>query len=123
MPYVFYKVLHIIAIALVLGSLGGAVVIALGGSSYKEHPARKWIGISHGGGMLLILIAGFGAAAKLGMLNDGLPGWVIAKLLVWLLVGGLLAVAGKVEAAARALWFMIPALVGLAGWIAIAKPF
>ena len=51
-----YKVLHLLGAFLVLAALGAALA---GGS-------RKGSGIAHGIGLLLLLVAGFGALARLG---------------------------------------------------------
>ena len=42
----------------------------------------KW----HGIGLVVLLVSGFGNLAKLGM-TAHMPGWVIAKMVLWLVLG------------------------------------
>lgn len=123
LSYELYRFVHLLSIAFVVTALGGAAVISLSGGNIKEHPARKLIAITHGVGMFGVLLGGFGMLARLGLASAGLPGWIHAKLGLWLLVGALLAVVMRVPGAGKVLWFLVPVLIALTGWIAAAKPF
>jgi hypothetical protein len=123
MSYTFYKVLHLGSIALILCALGGATVVALGGSSIKDHPARKLVSIAHGVGLLGALVGGFGLLARLGVTHGGLPGWVYAKVGLWLLIGATLAGVGRKTGSAKLVFFALPVLVAVGAWLAGAKPF
>lgn len=117
----FYKLLHFLGLALILMSLGGNIVHALGGGTRESHPARRMVMMGHGIGLLIMLVSGFGMLAKLGI---GMPpGWALAKLAIWLLLGGLISVTLRMSNLGRPLWAGIPALVVLAGWLATYKPF
>jgi hypothetical protein len=59
--------------------------------------------------------------AKLGIMG-ALPTWVVAKLIIWLLFGGLVAVAYKKPALAKKIWVLIPVLVLAATYLAVYKP-
>ena len=72
--------------------------------------------------LFAMLLGGFGMLAKLGM-TGGLPGWAIAKVVLWLFVGGLLAVPLRMPQFAKPLWFLLPVVGGLGAWLAITKPF
>ena len=142
--YGVYRLIHFFGIFLLLTALGGAVTRAMlggarapaggGAPSTGGPPApdavsadegssrrlRRLLGISHGVALFLILLGGFGMLARL---DIGMPGWVIAKIGVWLLLGGLLAAARRMAGRARALWFAIPVLGLVAAWLAYTKPF
>lgn len=141
--YGVYRLIHFFGIFLLLTALGGAVTRAMlggarapaggglpatGGAPATGAPVdegagrrlRRLLGISHGVALFLILLGGFGMLARL---DIGMPGWVIAKIGVWLVLGGLLAAARRMAGRARALWFAIPVLGLVAAWLAYTKPF
>jgi hypothetical protein len=60
--------------------------------------------------------------ARLG-LTDGLPGWIIAKLAIWTVVSGAVAMIYRAEQLQRALWWGLLALLSLAAYLGIIKPF
>jgi hypothetical protein len=92
MSYQVYKLLHVLGIMLLFFGFGGVLIPNLSG--FKLAGKAKLIAfITHGLGMLLLLVAGFGLLAKLGL--DGIPGWVIVKLIVWLLLGVGIALAKR----------------------------
>lgn len=72
----FYHVAHLVGLILLFVGIGG-----LAGGNWKS--AMKF----HGIGLVILLVAGFGAIAKL-KLSYTAP-WVIAKLVIWLLLGAL----------------------------------
>ncbi|PIS11424.1 MAG: hypothetical protein COT73_04085 [Bdellovibrio sp. CG10_big_fil_rev_8_21_14_0_10_47_8] len=119
--YEVYKILHIAGIALLCLGLGAVAASFASGSPIK--PAVKMAGfIGHGLGLLLILIGGFGMAARLGLVH-GLPEWIYAKLGIWLVLGGVVAVAKRKSQWIVGLFVLFTALVSCAAWIAITKPF
>ena len=89
----FYKVIHIVSLAAVLLSLGGAsfATYAAGG---KPIALKKYFGMVHGFGILLMLIAGFGMIAKMGIVWP-FPNWILVKALVWVALSGWIAVVYK----------------------------
>lgn len=119
MSYEFYKTLHLLGLSLTLLSFGGILVFAINGGTKASNQFKKGVMISHGVGLLLLLIAGFGMLAKLQI--SGFPTWVLLKIVIWLLFGGLIAMAYK-QNLARKLWLLIPALVVLATILANSKP-
>lgn len=119
-----YKVLHLFGIFLTLASLGANLGHAMSGGDRASNRVRGLMAAGHGIGLLLVLVAGFGMLAKLGMSAPGdWGGWVHAKLTIWVLLGGAVALVYRGAAIARALWVLIPVLAALAGWLALAKPF
>lgn len=118
----FYKIMHIIGLAAIIASLGGAAVNAINGGTRDTNKARALIAATHGIGLLLMLVGGFGMAAKLGFMS-ALPGWIHAKLTLWLIIGALLMVPLRAPQLSKGLWFVIPVLAGLGAWLGLAKPF
>lgn len=122
MSYEFYKVLHILGLALVFAALGGQAFHVLnGGDKDSAAPARAWLGASHGVGLLIVLVAGFGMHAKLGL--NGFPGWFLAKIALWLVLGAWIVVPWKLPGAVKALWVALPIVAGIGTWLAVVKPF
>lgn len=121
MSYEFYKILHIAGLLLTVFGLFGLIAISWNDSAPKAS-LRKTLMISHGIGLLLLLVAGFGLAARLNLMGQ-LPNWIYAKLGIWLLVGGAPALI-KRQPKKAALWFVVTLiLVLLAVTFAVTKPF
>ncbi|MFP5520527.1 MAG: hypothetical protein ACLGGX_11530 [Bdellovibrionia bacterium] len=78
--------------------------------------------ILHGVGLALILISGFGMAARLGLVS-GLPGWIHAKLAIWVLLGAGIALAKRKGAIGWPVAVLLMGLGTTAAYIAINKPF
>jgi uncharacterized membrane protein SirB2 len=121
MPYEFYKVLHLIGIMFLFFSVGGMVLHGMNGGTKESNGSRKWLVIGHGVSLVVILVAGFGLLARLG-LTQGFPLWVWPKLAIWLAMGAVIALAYRGQAVAKALWVAIPLLGAVAAWLAIYKP-
>lgn len=123
-PYEFYKVMHLVGILLLFTSLGGVAMLALrGGSDEEKKPLKKMLMIAHGFAMVIILVAGFGLMARLGMMGSGWPGWVFGKLAVWVVLGGAAALIAKKPAMGKSWYVLLPVLGGIAAWLAVFKPF
>jgi len=112
-----YKVIHVLSIMLLFTALGGLLAGPPAGAG------RKLAAMTHGIALVLILVSGFGALAKIGLSNPGIwPGWLWLKALIWLLFGGVIVVIKRVPRAATLLWWVLPILGGLAGYLALFKP-
>ena len=121
MSYEFYKILHITGLILTFFGLAGVLFVGMSKGEFKGS-VKKWAFITHGTGLLLIFVSGFGLAARLGLVR-GLPNWIYAKLAIWVLLG--LAIS-LVKRKHQIGWPLIILLVGLgttAATIAITKPF
>ena len=118
MSYEIYKVLHLLGLSLVVLSLGGIILHVIYGGSKQSNSFRKGAMITHGVGLLLLLVAGFGMLARLGI--HSFPGWVVGKVVIWLILGAFVGLAYK-QNLARKLWFIVPALVVIAACLAIYK--
>lgn len=118
--YEVYKVIHLTGIALILLGLG----VVIGGFAVsKALPPRLRMTafMTHGLGMLIALIGGFGMAARLGLVH-GLPAWIYAKLVIWLLLGVGVALARRKAQWSLPLVIIFALLVGAAASFAIWKP-
>ena len=119
MAYVLLKTLHIGGAFLIIMPLGALALHRLNGGT-REQPWRKQVAMTHGIGMLLTVVCGFAMA---GQLHVGMPGWIAAKLLIWLALGAFIALVLRKGEWARALWWLTPLLGMLAAYFAVAKPF
>lgn len=122
MSLLFYKVLHIVGLILVFSSVGGMALHAAQGGTRATMTSRGLVFGTHGIGLLLVFVSGFGMLAKLGM-TSGIPGWAVAKIGVWVVLGGVVALPLRWPALARPLWLAAPVLGGVAAWLALYKPF
>lgn len=120
MSYEFYKVLHLVGIFMVLTSVSSLTLHVIGGGTKINTPFRKALMITHGIGILITLVAGFGLLARLGMMN--LPGWVIVKLVIWLYFAVATLFLYRTTKYAKGFWFKIIALAALAAYFAVYKP-
>ena len=120
-PYPVYKLVHFLGIFSVLIALALMCAHVLRGGTRADYPYRKQTGAVHGIGMLLILVGGFGMLARLGF--HGLPGWIIAKLVIWLFIGASAGLAFRGASIARVLLILLPFIGVLAAFFALYKPF
>ncbi|MBL4850536.1 MAG: hypothetical protein JKY65_33885 [Planctomycetes bacterium] len=82
-----YKILHMGGFACLFLALGGMASHAMTSvaSEGEVAPRPKLFVVLHGIGLVLLLVAGFGALIKLGI--KGVPPWAGGKLVIWLLLG------------------------------------
>ena len=117
-----YQLIHILGILLVFMALGGLSLHAMNGGTRDSNRARVLVALTHGLGLLLILVAGFGMLARLGVMSGGLPGWVWVKVVVWLVLAALIVVPYRKPGWSRALWFGMPVLGVIAAYSALSRP-
>jgi len=126
-PYTAYKVVHYLGIFLLLTGLSAALARAAAWrvSDVAPPEADPWgrrIVIAHGIALFMILLGGFGMLARLEITEGlGLPGWIWAKLGLWTILGGVVAIR-RVPALAGPALVVAPLLAALAGWVALYKP-
>jgi hypothetical protein len=121
--YATYRLLHLLGVFLLLVAVGSQTLHAATGGTRATNTARKLVFAAHGLGLVLVLVAGFGLLARLGVMHGaGFPGWIWAKLVIWLLFGALVALPYRIPGAARLLWVAIPLLAALSAYFAIYKP-
>lgn len=117
MSLLFYKSLHVLAMLYLFAAVGAACFHAANGGA---RGAGKILSILHGLSLVVLLVTGFGMIARLGV---GFPGWVWAKVVIWLLMGAAVALPYRNPKTARMLLLVLPLLGALAGWLALYKPF
>jgi hypothetical protein len=123
MDYLTIKLFHLTGIMLVFMGLGGMLFAAYAGFGDAKKQLRRAAALCHGIGLLLIIVTGFMMLSSLGMLHGDPPGWIKAKLFIWLLLGGSISLAARLS---RAIWILIPAwiLLGMAAaYLGLFKPF
>ncbi len=111
-----YKIAHLFGIMLMFSALGTVIAATVAGEANPR--LKKLGGMAHGLALVLILVAGFGMLARLGM-NGPWPLWVWLKLAIWLLFGAATVVVRRLGAKAGWLLILLPALGGVAAWLAI----
>ena len=123
MPYLTYKLIHLLGIFALLVALGGMAAHAASGRSKKENPNHRTLLAFHGLGSVLALVGGFGLLARLNLEAQGLlPGWIWAKVALWLLLGGMVALPYRKVGWARALLVALPFLAFVGALLAVYKP-
>jgi len=119
MPITLYNFIHIVGLVMIFSALGGAATFAGNGGSKENNTWRKKIAIAHGVGLFLMLLGGFGMLAKL-QIHFPWPGWVTAKVIIWLFLGGCIALSYRKPVIS--FWLAIAA-GSAAAFLALWKPF
>jgi hypothetical protein len=108
-----YKWVHLSGLALTLLSLGGL--------SQPVEEGRKWRAMAHGTGLLLALVGGFGMLARL-KISAAEP-WVISKIVLWLILGGSIALFKRKPELAKPLVFVVWGIFMLAAYVGLHHGF
>ena len=115
----FYHLLHLAGVIMLFMGYGALLGRSLAGSDNVR--VRRLGSITSGVGLLLMLVAGFGLLAKL--YDNTFHNWIIAKLVIWLVLGGLIVIINRKPSAALPLWWVTLAL-GLLGVVFVYyRPF
>jgi hypothetical protein len=124
MSYVAYKLIHIFGLFALFVALAGMAAHAAAGHEKSENSSYRTLLILHGVGALVALTGGFGLLARVGGVPGELfPGWIWAKLVLWLVLGGLIALPYRSRALAKSLLVALPFLGLLGAYLANYKPF
>lgn len=115
-----YKLLHLVGFSLVLPALG-ALALHADHQGDRAHTWYKLMLASHGTGMLLLLVAGFGLLARIGITWPW-PGWVWVKLAIFAVLGSLVGIVRKRPALAKVVWWVTIGLSIMAATMALYKP-
>lgn len=119
----FYLLMHLFGMFTVVAAVASlAYREAVGGTpSPADGKFRKVMMFEHGFGLLLMLVSGFGLLAKLGI--HGVPGWVWAKIGIWVFLAAAPFLIRRFFKREKALgfWMLVPLLGLLAGYLAITK--
>lgn len=126
LPRDVYEIVHVIGIALVMLAFGGIASHASAGGSFKGPGSQRALRVAHHAGMLLLLIGGFGMLARIGIAKGGIasfPLWLWAKLALFLVLGGTVALPYRRPRWAWPAFFAAPLVAGAAVYLALYKPF
>ena len=105
-----FKFVHYLGIFLLLVGLGGLI--------FAEKEKIKLATISHGIGLLLIFLGGFGMQ---GMTKIGFPVWFIVKVVIWLVLGATLVIAKRKLLPPAATWTLVVVLACIAAWLGLTN--
>ena len=119
-PFIVYKTLHLVGVMLTVVALGGMAIHAANGGTRDQSLTRRLTTATHGLGLLLVLVAGFGMLVRLG--GSAMGGWVLIKLVIWVVLGAAAVVPYRRPQFARVLFLIVPLLAALAAIVAITKP-
>jgi hypothetical protein len=118
MSLLAYKVLHLLGIFLLFAALG---VLTLRAAQGEER--SKLASATHGIALLIILVGGFGAMARLGLAHDWrFPLWIWVKLGIWLILGAAPVLARRMPRLATLWWWLFPLLGATSAYFALYKP-
>jgi hypothetical protein len=112
MSPLFYSIIHVVSVLILTGFTFYAFA--------APAETRKRVMMITGIASLLVLIGGFGLQAKL---QVGWPGWLIAKILLWLGLSALAGIGYRRRAAAGALSLVASVIVLVAVVLVYTKPF
>ena len=108
--------LHFLGVFLVFSGLGAVALV-----TDEESRARKLGSMAHGIGLLIVLATGIYLLVGFGM-GTGMPGWVWGKIVIWLLLGAVVAAFRRAPDLRIPLFFLLPVLGAVAAWLAVAQP-
>jgi len=121
MSFEFYKILHLSGLMLLFFGLSAILTMKMVGAKF-EGKSKSLAMLTHGIGLLFLLVGGFGMLARMGIMGS-LPGWVYAKLAIWLILGGSATLAKKKGQIGWPLMILFVGLGTTAAWLALTKPF
>ncbi|MBM3223032.1 MAG: hypothetical protein FJZ47_04410 [Candidatus Tectomicrobia bacterium] len=114
--------MHLLGILMLFLSYGGVINHVINGGTRSTNTWRIPAAVTHGLGLLLALVGGFGLLAKIGI-SWPWPGWVIVKLIIWLLFAAVVGMAARSAVLGKGLWWMLLLLGAVAAYMAGVKPF
>lgn len=117
----FYRWLHVVSLLMIFSGLTGLVATRLGGATPTKKLDRA-LGLIHGIGMMGMLVAGFGAMARLGFMGDGWPWWIYVKLAIWFFMGASMTIAKRRAQWGAALILFWVAIAAVGAYLGIFKP-
>lgn len=120
MSYQFYLFLHLLGIGALFFVLGGLFLHAVNGGTKETNVMRKPSAAMHGIALFLILLSGFGMLARIGGSTSDL--WVLLKVAIWVTMGAAIMIPLRAQKLARPLWYVVPIVLMLAGWVVTEKP-
>lgn len=117
MSFQTYHFLHLIGV--IATFLGIGALLARAALAPTNRTMRVWGAVVAGIGLLFLLVSGFGMQAKGGF---GWPLWMLAKIILWVLLGGLLALINRKPKWHAVFWIAVFAIGFAAAWLGYFKP-
>lgn len=117
MSPLFYQILHVLSAILL-------VSFVISACSDPRPERKKRIMIITGVLSLLVLAGGFGLAMKIYQISNPLnfTGWMVAKVVVWILLSGVTGMAFRRSTVAGVFMIVTIALAATAVYLVYAKP-
>lgn len=119
--YEVYKLIHVVGIVLLFSGLVALLTMKITNVT-PEGAARKFAFLTHGIGLFLLLLSGFGLLARLELARN-MPNWAFVKIAIWLIFGGMIALIKRRPNLGWAMYFPMLVIYMIAAYIAINKPF
>jgi hypothetical protein len=119
MSYDFYKILHLAAMICVFLAIGAQIALAMAGASVNK-PLKKLLALTHGIGLTLGLVGGFGLLARLQL---EFAGWLWIKLGFWVILGFIGAVIVRKPKLALPGWALLLLIAFGASYLGHEKPY
>ena len=121
MTYDFYRVLHFVGLLSLFMGLGGSILAysALPEGMRLKLSSRMLLGVSHGAGLLLILLGGFGMLAKKSIFTFPFPNWVWVKIALWITLAALFTCIKRGPRQLALLWWLLAMGLGFAAIYAV----
>ena len=94
--------------------------MAAASAQTTRNAARRVLMATHGIALVLILVAGFGMLARLGIVGAW-PPWVWIKLVLWILLGALPWILKRTQRAPGLLFYLAPLLGLIAAYAALFR--
>jgi len=105
-----YRIIHILGIAAIALGLGGMMA---GGNN------RKAFAMLQGIGLLVVLVTGFGMAARI---YHGFPHFAMVKVVLWLVLGMVPVIVRRLKLSFGAGIGIALTLITLLAWLGVVKP-
>ena len=110
--YAIYYPIHFIGIFLTFMCIGAMCIYCKNGGTKEENPSRKFLAITHGFSLLLVIVGGMGLMKATGAAVNGFPAWINIKMAIWLIVGMSSMIIYK-KPQLSTLWFFLYSLLGI----------
>ncbi|MEO0510475.1 MAG: hypothetical protein AAF065_11515 [Verrucomicrobiota bacterium] len=101
--------------------LGYGALLARSMIGSGDVDVKKLGSITSGIGLLLMLVAGFALISKIGY-SFATP-WILVKLVIWIALGGLIALINRKPDYAKRFWWILIGLGFVAASMVYVRPF